>query len=77
MDRFVGEIEQGSLYVGSPETVARKIAGTVRTLDLCRFDMKYASGPMPHGHLMDGIRLYCERVMPMVRDILAEAKVSA
>ena len=31
-DRFVAEVEQGSLYVGSPETVARKIAAAVRDL---------------------------------------------
>lgn len=71
-ERFMGEIAQGSLYVGSPETVARKIAATVRTLGIARFDMKYSSGPMPHGTMMKSIQLYGERVIPMVRDILAE-----
>ncbi len=34
----------GSLYLGSPETVARKIASTAKTLGLTRFDMKYSAG---------------------------------
>lgn len=71
-DRFMGEIAQGSLYVGAPETVARKIAATVRTLGLARFDMKYSSGPLPHGAMLKSIRLYGERVIPMVREMLAD-----
>ena len=74
-ERFMGEVAHGSLYVGAPETVARKIAATVRTLGLERFDMKYSSGPMPHGLMMKSIRLYGEKVIPMVRDMLAETKV--
>ena len=70
-DHFVAEAHRGSLYVGSPETVARRIAKTVRTLGLGQFDLKYASGPMPHHQLMESIRLYGEEVIPMVRDMLA------
>lgn len=70
--QFENEISHGSLYAGSPETVARKIAQTVRTLGVQRFDMKYSSGPVPHDRLMRSIELYGTRVMPMVRDILAE-----
>lgn len=76
-DRFLAEVEQGSLYVGSPETVARKIAATVRALKLDRFDMKYATGPQPHGELLDGIVLYGQVVMPMVRDMLATDRAVA
>lgn len=76
-DRFMGEITQGSLYVGSPETVARKIAATMTALGVTRFDMKYATGPMPHDQLLEGIRLYGEKVIPMVRDLMAEAAVAA
>ncbi|MEY4983697.1 MAG: hypothetical protein RIR62_1963 [Pseudomonadota bacterium] len=72
-DRYMAEIAHGSLYVGSPETVARKIAAALRALGVQRFDMKYATGPMPHAQLMEGIRLYGERVIPMVREMLAEA----
>jgi probable LLM family oxidoreductase len=70
-DRFEAEAAEGALYVGSPETVARKIAGTVRALGLSRFEMKYSSGPMPHGTLMRSIELYGSRVIPLVRDMLA------
>jgi probable LLM family oxidoreductase len=68
---FVSEIEHGSLYVGSPETVARRIAATVQTLGLDRFDLKYANGPMPHEQLMASIELYGTQVIPMVRELLA------
>lgn len=73
-DHYLNEVENGSLYVGSPETVAKKIAKTVKLLGLDRFDMKYVTGPQPHGDLMECIRLYGERVIPMVRDILASDK---
>ena len=75
-DRFMGEIAHGSLYVGAPETVARKIAATVQTLGIARFDMKYSSGPMPHSAMMKSIRLYGERVIPMVREMLAGARMA-
>jgi probable LLM family oxidoreductase len=74
-DRYIAEVENGSLYVGSPETVARKIAATVRDLGLQRFDMKYCTGPVPHDALMTCIQLYGEKVIPMVRDMLASDRV--
>ncbi len=70
-DRFMAEIAHGSLYVGAPETVARKIAATLSDLGVTRFDMKYATGPMPHETLMQGIRLYGEKVIPLVRDLVS------
>ncbi|ATG54590.1 LLM class flavin-dependent oxidoreductase [Brachybacterium ginsengisoli] len=69
---FDGEVQHGALYVGSPETVARKIAATMRALDVNRFDLKYASGPMPHEQLMESIRLYGTEVIPRVRELLSE-----
>ena len=71
-DRFLAEVQHGALYVGSPETVARKIARTVQVLGIQRFDMKYSTGPVPHRDLMSCIRLYGERVVPMVREMLAD-----
>ncbi len=71
-ERYLAEVQHGALYVGSPETVARKIARTVRTLGIQRFDMKYSTGPVPHADLMECIRLYGEKVIPMVQDMLAE-----
>ncbi|WP_439499469.1 LLM class flavin-dependent oxidoreductase [Bosea sp. (in: a-proteobacteria)] len=68
---FDQEIESGSLYVGSVETVARKIAATVKALDAARFQMKYSAGPLAHEKLMACIELYGRRVMPLVRDMLS------
>jgi alkanesulfonate monooxygenase SsuD/methylene tetrahydromethanopterin reductase-like flavin-dependent oxidoreductase (luciferase family) len=62
----------GSLYVGSAETVAAKIARTVASLDIDRFDLKYSSGRLPHQKLMRNIELYGTQVVPKVREILAE-----
>lgn len=70
-DEFTHEIEHGALYVGSPETVAAKIAATVRELKVDQFDLKYANGPMPHSQLMKSIELYATRVVPLVREMLA------
>lgn len=64
----------GALYVGAPETVARKIAGTARLLGLSRFDLKVSSGPMEHPRLLRSIELYGSKVAPMVRDILSQAE---
>lgn len=71
-DRYLNEIHHGALYVGSPDTVAKKIVRTVRTLGIQRFDMKYSTGPVPHADLMECIRLYGEKVIPMVQDMLAD-----
>ena len=68
---FEREIEHGSLYVGSPETVARKIAATVKTLGVSRFDMKYSAGPLSHEKVMRSIELYGREVIPSVRAMLA------
>jgi probable LLM family oxidoreductase len=70
-DEFVREADHGSLYVGSPETVARKIAATVKTLGVSRFQLKYSAGPLPHEKLMKSIELYGGRVVPLVRDMVA------
>jgi len=63
----------GSLYVGAPETVARKIATTVRVLGLSRFDLKYSNGTLPHDRLMTSIELYATEVAPRVKALLATA----
>lgn len=69
-DRYLEEIHHGSLYVGSPETVAKKIATTMRDLKIQRFDMKYSTGPVPHQALLTCIQLYGEKVIPMVHELL-------
>jgi probable LLM family oxidoreductase len=60
----------GALFVGSPETVAAKIARTVKALGLTRFDMKYSNGTLPHDKLMTSIELYGTKVVPLVREQL-------
>lgn len=70
---FEQEADSGSLYVGSPETVARKIATTATTLGLSRFDLKYSNGTLAHERLMSSIELYGTQVAPRVRELLAES----
>jgi probable LLM family oxidoreductase len=67
---FEHEADRGSLYIGSPETVARKIVSTVKALGLTRFDLKYSAGPLPHDKLLRCIELYGRKVIPLVRDML-------
>jgi len=69
-DEVRREIADGALHLGSPETVARKIAATIQALDIQRFDLKY-SAPVPHEHAMESIELFGTEVIPMVKDILA------
>jgi probable LLM family oxidoreductase len=68
---FIQEVERGALHVGSPQTVARKIAATAKALGIVRFDMKYSAGTLAHDKLMRCIELYGEKVIPLVREMLA------
>jgi alkanesulfonate monooxygenase SsuD/methylene tetrahydromethanopterin reductase-like flavin-dependent oxidoreductase (luciferase family) len=63
----------GALCIGSPETVAAKIAATIQALSLTRFDMKYSNGTLPHESLMTSIELYATKVAPRVRELLEAA----
>lgn len=74
---FDREVDAGSMYVGAPETVARKIAATVQALGLSRFEMKYSQGTLPHDAMMRSIELYGTRVIPMVQEMLAAAPAPA
>ena len=67
---FEREIESGALYIGSPETVARKIVATLNTLRVNRFDFKYDQSMITHQTMLDSIGLYGEKVVPMVKDML-------
>jgi probable LLM family oxidoreductase len=73
---FEREIESGSLYVGSPETVAGKIAATVEALGLSRFDLKYSAGTLGHELMLRSIELYAREVAPRVRARLAAVSPS-
>ena len=70
------EIAAGSLYVGSPDTVARKIAAVVRALGASRFDLKYSAGTLDHEAMMRSIELYGREVIPRVRELLAGVAVA-
>src|ERR1035437_9218631 len=64
---FEADVEGGALYVGSPETVARKITATVKELGLQRFDMKYSAGTLSHDSMVRSIELFGREVVPRVR----------
>ena len=68
---FEHEADHGSLYVGSPETVARRIAATAKALGISRFDMKYSAGALSHEKMMRCVELYGRRVIPLVRNLVA------
>ncbi|WP_327111421.1 LLM class flavin-dependent oxidoreductase [Streptomyces sp. NBC_01341] len=62
----------GALYVGSPETVARKVVTTLRELDASRFDLKYGMQGLPHEALMTSIELFGNEVAPRVRKLMTQ-----
>lgn len=51
----------GSLYIGSPETVARRMAGAIRSLGVGRFDLIYTAGAQPVSARMRAVELYGSR----------------
>jgi alkanesulfonate monooxygenase SsuD/methylene tetrahydromethanopterin reductase-like flavin-dependent oxidoreductase (luciferase family) len=77
LSRFQDEIINGSLYVGSPQTVATKLASAIQVLGLSRFDLAYAVGEIPHEQRMETIELYGREVVPRVRELLAEQSIQA
>jgi probable LLM family oxidoreductase len=68
---FDYEVEEGSLYIGSPETVARKMARAIKTLGVGRFDMIYTAGSIPASARMRAVELFGTKVLPMTRELLA------
>lgn len=71
---FDYELEHGSMYVGSATTVARRMASTISTLGVGRFDLIYSAGATPMSARMKAVELYGSTVIPMVRDILSHRK---
>ncbi|MFJ9805492.1 LLM class flavin-dependent oxidoreductase [Streptomyces wuyuanensis] len=71
-ERYEAEIEQGALFVGSPETVAHKIAQTARDLHLNRFDLKYDIMHLPRQARARTIELMGREVAPRVRELLTK-----
>jgi probable LLM family oxidoreductase len=70
--QFEAEIEHGALFVGSPETVARRLADMVRKLDLDRVDIMSGVGPVPAAQRREAIELTGREVFPRMRELLRE-----
>ena len=68
---FDHEVREGSLYVGSPETVARKMARAIKSLGVGRFDLIYGSGSTPVSARLRAVELFGTKVIPMTKDMLA------
>ena len=66
---------EGALYVGSPETVAQKIAANPPALGASRFELKFGMGGLSHASLMTNIELYGTRVIPRVRELLERTEL--
>ena len=69
--RFDFEVEHGSYYVGTPETVAQKIARMIKAVGVQRFDLIYGIGGHKQKDRFKTIQLYGEKVIPRVKEILS------
>ncbi len=58
------------MFVGSPETVAQRIAPVMRALDVDRLDLHYAIGQVPARQRRQSIELLGREVFPRVRELL-------
>lgn len=72
--QFEHEVETGSYYVGSAETVAKKIASTIDRLGVARFDLVYGAGQQSADVRRKTIELYGQEVIPQVKEILSKGK---
>ena len=72
-EEFDAEVAHGSLYLGSPDTVARKMANAIRTLGVGRFDLIYSTGgAISASARLHAGELYGTKVLPLVREMLAD-----
>lgn len=60
--------DESAMFVGSPETVARKMIKVIEELGLNRFMLHIPVGSMPHERIMKAIKLYGKRVKPIIED---------
>lgn len=72
-DNFDHEVAHGSLYIGSPETVAQKMTKTIKTLGVNRMDLVYGGGPMPAKARMRMVELYATEVIPRINELLSQS----
>ena len=71
-ERYLQEVDTGALFVGSPGTVARKIATMARDLRLSRFDLKYDVMNLPREARARTIELLGREVAPRVQELLTK-----
>ena len=69
-DQFDAEVAHGALFVGSPETVALRMAAVMQALDVDRLDLHYAIGPVPFEKRLETIERLGREVFPRVRELL-------
>ncbi|MEX5269673.1 LLM class flavin-dependent oxidoreductase [Kocuria sabuli] len=67
---------EGAYFVGSPETVARKIVRSSAALGAARFDLKYAVGTLDHARMTRSIELFGTEVRRYVGDMSADVPAS-
>ncbi len=72
-DRFQYEVDHGAYFVGSPETVAQKLASVIKEMGIGRFDLIYGMGGQPQKDRFKTIQLYGEVVIPRVKELLSES----
>ncbi|HEY2420927.1 MAG TPA: LLM class flavin-dependent oxidoreductase [Neobacillus sp.] len=63
---------EGALYVGDPETVAKKIIHLRKNVGITRFMLHLPVGSMPHEDVMRAIELLGKEVAPLVREEVAK-----
>jgi probable LLM family oxidoreductase len=69
-DRSTGP--DGALFIGDPETLAKKIIAHHKIFNNDRFLLQMAIGLMPHDQILRGIELYGTKVAPIVRDAIGK-----
>ncbi|MGQ3477282.1 LLM class flavin-dependent oxidoreductase [Paenibacillus sp. TY11] len=63
---------EGALYVGDPETVAKKIIHLRKQVGITRFLLHVPVGTMPHDDVMRAIELLGTEVAPRVREEISK-----
>lgn len=68
-ERYLNSVgPDGAMFVGSPEDVANKMIKVIEELGLDRFMLHLPVGSMPHEEVLKSIKLYGEKVVPIVRE---------
>lgn len=68
--------DEGAMFVGSPETVAKKIISVVEDVGIDRFMLHLPVGSMKHEDVMKAIELFGKEVAPRVRKYFAEKEAA-